>query len=397
MNNKKQLSLYIIISLIIISIFTIINIYQYHEYTSNYNSKLSQIISTIKTNYPNIKDEEILSILNNEDKTDYMKIYGYDLYQDNYLKINQNKYKEYLITNILFLVISLSVIITIILLNNHRANKEINKIRKLLSDINDKKYHLHLDESGEDVFSQLKSEIYKTTIVLKELAENSIKDKRELKTSLEDISHQLKTPLTSILVMLDNIIDDPDMDEEIRLDFINDIKREVNNISFLVQNILKLSKLDSNTIVFNKSNTKIIDIINNSIKNINSLCDLKNINIITKGKKDSKVFCDARWQVEAITNIIKNCIEHSNSNTNIKINYEETKVYSQIIIQDEGKGISKKDLPHIFERFYKSENSTSDSVGIGLALSKSIIEEDNGSIIVKSNNTGTTFIIKYYK
>lgn len=397
MKNKKIVSVYLLISIILISIFVIINIHQYHTYTYNYNLKLDQIITTLKNNYPDITDEEILNILNSDNTSSYMKQYGYDLNINNYLKINKDKYTFYLIINIIYLSLSFIFILILIIYNKNKTNKEIENIRKLISDINDKKYYLHLDESNEDIFSQLKTEIYKTTIVLKELAENSIKDKKELKKSLEDISHQLKTPLTSILVNLDNIIDDPDMDEELRNDFINDIKREVMNINFLVQNILKLSKLDSNTITFNKSNTKLIDIINNSIKNINTLCDLKNININIKGNKNSNLYCDSRWQIEAITNILKNCIEHSNNNSNINIKYDENKVYSLIEIQDNGCGISSKDLPHIFERFYKGENSSNESVGIGLALSKSIIEEDNGSIIVKSNKNGSTFTIKYYK
>lgn len=396
MKNKKTISIYILITLIIISIFTIINIYEYKTYTKNYNIKISQIITVVKKKYPTIKDEEIISILNEEDNSNYLKQYGYNL-NNEYIKINHNKFILFLTINITYLIISISVLIILLIRNNNKVNKEIKTILKLIEDINNKKYYLHLEESKEDIFSKLKSEIYKTTIVLKESAENTNKEKKQLKESLENISHQLKTPLTSILVMLDNMIDDPNMDEEIRNDFINDIKRETININFLVQNILKLSKLDSNTIIFNKNNNKIIDIINNSIKNVSSLCDLKNIIININGNKDSNIYCDSRWEIEAITNILKNSIEHSKENTVVNINYSENKVYSLIEIKDTGEGINSKDLPHLFERFYKCENSKEDSIGIGLALSKSIIEEDNGTIFVKSNKEGTTFTIKYYK
>ena len=232
--------------------------------------------------------------------------------------------------------------------------------------------------------------------MLKESAENSNQDKINLKKSLEDISHQLKTPLTSILILLDNLIDDQNMNIETRNDFLTDIKREIININFLVQSILKLSKFDANTIHFIKEETTLNKIIKEAVKNVSTLCDLRNIKIEINGDEDAKIICDAKWQIEAITNILKNSIEHSQDNHKIVVKYEKNNIYSNIEIQDYGEGISKKDLKHIFERFYKGENASKDSIGIGLALSKTIIEEDNGTISVESNENGTKFTIKYY-
>ena len=268
---------------------------------------------------------------------------------------------------------------------------------KCIEEINKKNYKLDLDDMSEDELSILKNEIYKTTITLKEAAENSNKEKLELKESLSDISHQLKTPLTSILIALDNIIDDPDMDKQIREDFIRDIKREINSISFLVQSILKLSKLDTNTINFIIENVTVEKLINESIKNVSMLSDLREVDIRLNMKDNPSINCDFKWQVEAISNIIKNCIEHSENKSFVEISVEDNKVYSKISIKDNGVGIDKEDLPHIFERFYKGKNATPDSVGIGLSLAKSIIEKNNGSISVDSNTKGTTFVIKYFK
>lgn len=234
--------------------------------------------------------------------------------------------------------------------------------------------------------------------MLKEVADNSKQGKLKLKNSLSDISHQLKTPLTSITILIDNIIDNPDMDKETRSEFAKDIKREITNINFLVQSLLKLSKLDADSVKFINTDVKIADIIKNSIRNVSVLCDLKNIEIEVKGNETSKIYCDMNWQVEAITNILKNCVEHSNNNTKIQVNYEENVVYSKIEIRDYGVGIYKEDLPHIFERFYKGKNSSNESVGIGLALSKPIIESNNGYIGVESEiGKGTKFSIKYFK
>ena len=246
---------------------------------------------------------------------------------------------------------------------------EVNKIIKLIEDINHKNYELKLDDLSEDKISILKQEIYKTTVMLREQADNSLKDKISLKESLQDISHQLKTPLTSITIMLDNMIDNPDMDNIVRDKFIRQIKREVLNITFLVQSILTLSKFESNTISFIEEDNNIKDIIDMAISNVANLCDLKDIKIIFKGK-NSKIYCDFRWQVEAITNILKNAIEYSDKGSKIIIEGMINNLYYEIKIRDYGKGMDKEDVDNIFKRFYKGKMSSGDSVGIGLSLSK---------------------------
>ena len=402
MEHKPKLKKYLIYSFItlilLLILFLIINIYEYHIYTKNFNYKISAIVSEIKEKYPNISENEIMHILNSKHTKDItFEKYGIDITKDSIIIENEKKHHQFLIINTIFLSLSFLSLILIFIIYNKRKDKEINEITKYIEEINKKNYTLHIDEISEDELSILKNEIYKTTVMLKESADNSLKDKKQLKESIEDISHQLKTPLTSILVMIDNLIDDEDMDSTTREEFIRDIKREVVNINFLVQALLKLSKFDSNTVQFIKKEIFIKDIIDESIKNVSSLCDLRNIKIELTGDEKVKFNCDYRWQVEAITNIIKNCIDYSKENSKIIINYEKNNAYALITIQDFGDGISKRDLPHIFERFYKGKNSLSESIGIGLALSKAIIEEDNGNISIYSKEgKGTTFTIKYF-
>ncbi|HAB66862.1 MAG TPA: two-component sensor histidine kinase, partial [Firmicutes bacterium] len=281
---------------------------------------------------------------------------------------------------------------------NKNKDKEINNITKYIEELNNKNYSLKLDEFTEEDLSILKSEIYKTTVMLKEQASNSLNDKINLKKSLEDISHQLKTPLTSILITTNNLIDDNNMTDELKIEFLKDIRREIMKINFLIQSLLKLSKFDSNTISYINKPVKVKNIINKSIKNVSAICDLHNINIEVTSHDDTTIICDEMWQIEAITNIIKNCLEHSKDDSKLTIFYEDNNVYTKIVIKDYGEGIPKKDIHHIFERFYKGANSNKDSIGIGLSLSKSIIEKNNGTISVKSNeNKGTEFTIKYFK
>ena len=395
---KKLLLCTNIIILFLLSLFIIINIYEYNIYNSNFNKKISSIVSKIEEKYPNITEEELIDVISSENDSDeFFKRYSIDIQKDSILKKNQNSYYIFTTVNTLFYIITMLIMILIFLNFNKKKDKEINKITKCIEQINRRNYKLELDDMSEDELSILKNEIYKTTIMLKEAAENSNKEKLELKDSLSNISHQLKTPLTSILIILDNLIDDPEMNKDTREDFIKDIKREINSINFLVQSILKLSKLDTNTINFIEEEIELKKLINQAIKNVSMLSDLRNVNIKIKIKSNPVIKCDFKWQVEAITNILKNCVEHSNNNSDVIVTIEDNKIYSKITIKDNGSGIDKDDLPHIFERFYKGKNATPDSIGIGLALSKTIIEKDNGSISVDTNKYGTKFIIKYFK
>ena len=403
MKNKIRLKKYIIstfiVSICLFVLFLALNIYEYKTYTNNFNNKIGAIISVIKDKYPEITDKEIAEIINSDEfeTNDFFTKYGIDINNKSILIKNDKDYHIFLVINMSFFTITIIILLILYIRYNHKKENDIKDIIKCIEQINKKNYELQIDSISEDELSILKNEIYKTTIMLKESAENSNKDKLNLKKSLEDISHQLKTPLTSILVMLDNIIEDPDMDINVRNDFVRDIKRNVVNINFLVQALLKLSKFDANTVHFIKQENDLKTIIKESIKNVSSLCDLRNINIEFNAKDKSKIVCDAKWQIEAITNIIKNAVDHSKNNSTVTINLSNNNVYSMIEIIDKGEGISKKDISHIFERFYKGENSTSDSIGIGLALAKTIIEEDNGSISVESNKIGTKFTIKYFK
>ena len=402
MKNKERFKRYILSFIgVIISffiVFIIISRLEYQGYRKNFNYKVNAMIEVIRNKYPDVSTEEVMELLNsNSSGMNYLKEYGYDIENDSYIALNDTIHQKYSVIKILLLVLMILLVFYLIVRYEIEDDLEINKIIKLIEDINHKNYELKLDDLSEDKLSILKQEIYKTTVMLREQADNSLKDKISLKESLQDISHQLKTPLTSITIMLDNMIDNPDMDNIVRDKFIRQIKREVLNITFLVQSILTLSKFESNTITFIEEDNNIKDIIDMAISNVANLCDLKDIKIIFKGK-NSKIYCDFRWQVEAITNILKNAIEYSDNGSKIIIEGMINNLYYEIKIKDFGKGMDKEDVDNIFKRFYKGKMSSGDSVGIGLSLSKKIIEKDNGLISVDSTKgEGTTFIIKYFK
>ena len=395
MKNKKYVKL-IGISILTLLLLIILSFRVYYKVNGNYNDKIVKILNNVKDKYPNISDNELIDIIKNDNNDKLMNKYSYDLDELVLIKENKDIYIRYFI-----IVISLFMLIVIVylyyyILNDKKKKKEINKIIKIIEDINNKNYKFNIDDINEDDLSILKNEIYKTTIMLNELSEISIRDKKELEDSLSDISHQLKTPLTSILIMIDTLLDNKDMDDKTREDFLRDIKRNIININFLVKSILKLSRLDTNTVKFINKKESVKEILNDVVFNVSLLSDLKGV-LIDLNVSDIYINCDYRWQVEALTNILKNSIEHSYENCKVNISVKENNSYVKIEIKDYGTGIDKEDIGHIFERFYKGKNSDYDSVGIGLALSKSIIEKQNGKISVVSDNNGTSFIIKYYK
>lgn len=391
---KKYILSLIILLIFNVSLIFILNRYEYKMYTKNYNDKINSIISNIKNKYPNIEESDIIEIINNEeDSEDILSKYGIDSITKND-KVN-NKLR---IISLIIIITFDSLIILIFYLYDKNKSKKIKEITKMISKINNRQFDIDINDFNEGELSILKKEISKTTTMLRQVADNSVKDKLNLKDSLGDISHQLKTPLTSITIMIDNILDNPDMDEKTRKRFLINIKREILNINFLVMSLLKLSKFDANVVRFNKESVYLKDIIKESIKNVSMIKELKNITIKVSGDDNIKLLCDFKWQVESITNILKNSIEHTKEYGIVEVNYSENKLYTRILIKDNGKGIDSDDLPHIFDRFYKGENGSDDSFGIGLSLSKTIIEKEGGSITVKSTpNIGTIFTIKYLK
>ena len=394
---KKYIISFLILLIANVLLLFIINKYEYKTYTNNYNNKINIIKNNIKEKYPDIKESDIIEILNTEtNNIDILDKYGIN--DNNGIIENDNFNKRITIISLLLTILFDIIIILIFYIYDKNNSKKINEITKMISKINNRQFDIDINDFKEGELSILKNEISKTTTMLRQVADNSIKDKINLKDSLGDISHQLKTPLTSITIMIDNILDNPNMDEKTRKIFLINIKREIININFLVMSLLKLSKFDANVVKFNKEEVYIKDIINESIKKVSMIKEIKNISIKVSGDDNIKLLCDYKWQVESITNILKNSIEHTNEYGVVEINYSENKLYTRILIKDNGKGIDNEDLPHIFDRFYKGKNGSEDSIGIGLSLSKTIIEKEGGSITAKSTpNIGTVFTIKYLK
>lgn len=406
MRNKIRLKRCLVWSAIVVGIFLFLAAgmqhWTYQMYTANYNRALLQMVATVQDSDSDVSEQELMEILNTEAlesgelEVDFVEKYGIDLTTDSLLLANDTAYHR-VVAGSLGLVLAFAAILMGVFLHYNRGkDRELEKITGYIEQINQKNYRLELEELSEDELSILKTEIAKTTVMLKEAAEYAIEEKKKLKDSLSDISHQLKTPLTSMSVLLDNLVDDPEMSPETRQQFLRQMRREITNINFLVQSLLKLSKLDSGTIVFRKESVHVREIVEEAVQNVSALSDLRSVRIELKTVDSDEICCDARWQVEAVTNILKNAVEHSYEGGMVKIEILSNASYVAISIRDYGQGIRPEEEKHLFERFYRGSNASKDSVGIGLALAKAIVEEDHGHISVELSEIGTRFIVKYF-
>lgn len=295
-----------------------------------------------------------------------------------------------------FLCLALGLIIFIIFLYyTKKRYKKINDLNTYLSLICAGNYNLYINENTEGELSILKNNLYKVITILQSQKDLLKKDKLYLSNSLADISHQLKTPLTSMMVMTELLRDEKDEDK--RTEFLTVIETQLDRMKWLILNLLKISKLDAGTADFKSEEVSVKKVIDKSLKSFLITLDLKQIDV-ENNIADFYFKGDRNWSIEAFENIIKNCIEHTQKNGKITISSKQNNVYNSIIIKDNGCGISKEDLPYIFERFYHGKNSSKDSVGIGLALAKTIFEKENAKVYVESiEGKGTIFEIKFYK
>ena len=395
----KVLLTNIVIVLLFIIIFVVVIKMQNKVYSKIVNEKINDIINNVMEKYPEVKEEDILKIINNRDDSseNILEKYGYDDELSYIKELRENINKNLINTAVLigiFGIASLSIFMRYVLIQE----KELKEINEYIKEVNNKNNSLKIEDNKDGELSRLRNELYKTTVILREAAENSEEEKEKLSIAIADISHQLKTPLTSIRIMLDNISDNPDMPQEIREDFIQDISKQVEHMSSLVISLLKIAKFDAGTIKMENEEIDAKKLIDSVINNLAILIEIKEIEVITKIDEKAIFIADYKWQQEALTNILKNAIEHSQPKSNIYIIVENTSIFLKIKIKDEGQGIEQKDLKHIFERFYKAKNCNEDSIGIGLSLAKTIIEQNNGYIKATSEvGKGTLFEIKYIK
>lgn len=378
MKNKIELKKYIFFLGLVFIAFVILNI---------------SLINYFNRKYQTVYDESMEKILmyTQDDSATRFTIRDKVFLEDEIIYNKQNSVVvEGTVTSITLNILLLIIVIIIFYLYEKNKTKKMDEIFRMVEEVSMGNYSVDFEKFSEDELSIVRDNLYKITKKLKEESINSKNDKVILKNSLDNISHQLKTPITAISISLDNILDN-DLTDEKRRKFLFSIKKEISNINFLIKSMLQLSRLSSNVVKFNRKENSLLGIVKESLERVDLLRDLKNINVEISGE-DSFVLCDFNWEIEALSNIIKNAIEHSEEDDTIKIEMYSCEAFKSVKIINHG---ALKDKDKIFKRFY-SGKETSDSIGIGLVLSKDIVERDNGKIYVDSSDNMTTFEIKYF-
>ena len=257
-------------------------------------------------------------------------------------------------------------------------------------------YALDVRDNGEGSFSLLKNDLYKVTVRLREQAELLQKDKTALSNLIADISHQIKTPLTSMGVLADLLAEDPP--EEDRRAFVERLRAQLGRIQWLVAALLKLSRLDAGTAAFRSEPVDVRRLIERALEPLQIPLEIKKQRLVIHGDEGASFTGDLNWSAEALTNVVKNCVEHTPEGGRIEIRYAANALYAEINVSDDGGGIASRDVPNIFKRFYRGENAGENSVGIGLALAKAIFNAQGGDIAVRSQpGVGTSFTIRVFR
>lgn len=417
-NKQAVKSLLLIGVVLVVSVVTYISWISWytHKYKNMENTYIRCIIENVISQYPDFDMEEIAIILNKsygelESSTtseEFYNILRKNGITDNtfYIKdMSDIRNVNIIVSTLIIGVMSVLFIICFYIYLRRRKNAIV-QLQDYMDKISRGNYELEINDNSEDELSSLKNSLYKIMVYMKEQADSARIKKVMLAQSVSDISHQLKTPLTSTQILLDNLNDNPDMEYATRKKFIYEALNQVNGMSWMIVSMLKLSRIDAGVVEFNNENISINKIIEEAVGNLEVIAEIKNVNIEKNidnrnedelNKSDIYIKGDYNWNREALQNIIKNAIEHSNDKGTVKINITDNDVYTAVYITNRGEKLSDKQQKQIFERYYSEAKYEDNSMGIGLPLAKAVIEKQGGYISVESDDEETVFIVKYIK
>lgn len=387
-----------------------------HKYKNIENTYIRCIMENVISQYPDFDMEEVAIILNKsygelESSTtseEFDSILRKNGITDNtfYIKdMSDIRNVNIIVSTLIIGVMSVLFIICFYIYLRRRKNAIV-QLQDYMDKISRGNYELEINDNSEDELSSLKNSLYKIMVYMKEQADSARIKKVMLAQSVSDISHQLKTPLTSTQILLDNLNDNPDMEYATRKKFIYEALNQVNGMSWMIVTMLKLSRIDAGVVEFNNETISINKIIEEAVSNLEVIAEIKNVNIEKYidnhnenklNKSDIYINGDYNWNREALQNIIKNAIEHSNDKGTVKINITDNDVYTAVYITNRGDKLSDQRQKQIFERYYSEAKYEDNSMGIGLPLAKAVIEKQGGYISVESDDEETVFIVKYIK
>ncbi len=278
----------------------------------------------------------------------------------------------------------------------YRRERLYRKSENIIKDYIDGNYTVHLPQSNEGNIYQLLASVDQLATMLQAKNDTEQKTKEFLKNTISDISHQLKTPLSALMMYQEIIENEPDNPETVK-EFSFKIGTALKKIEQLIQAMLKITRIDAGSISFEKSNYSIPNILSHAISELTTRANHEKKEIVIDGDLKQMLYCDIEWTGEAVGNIVKNALDHTDAGGKITISWERTPAMIRIFITDNGHGIAGEDIHHIFKRFYRSKNTSgSQGIGLGLPLAKAIVEGQGGILSVQSERLqGTTFTLSF--
>ena len=368
-----------------------------------YTALAAGILENMQQTYPQISEDELIRLLEAPEYPSGGRelLARYGIFEEYGSRTfgGQEKRLQYLQVGInLFLLLVLFLGSLRIIFYLQKRQRRIEELQCYMEQLSRGNYRLELEENQDDELSGLRNEIYRITVQLRESAALEQHRRKALSDSVADISHQLKTPMTSMTILLDNLTENEDMDENIRQRFLSEVRRQLTGMSWLIATMLKLSRLEAGVVELERVPLQAQLLVEKCFDRLQTTAEWKGVCLEKELQPEASLTVDENWTAEALCNIVKNAIEHSPAGGSVQVMTAENEVYTEIRVTDGGDGISQEEREKLFQRFYRGNGAARDSIGIGLALAKEVVEQQHGHIQVESQEgKGTVFSLKFMK
>lgn len=374
-----------------------------NQMRGEYTALAAGLLENVRQVYPQVSEEELFRLLEDPEPAGegqaLLARYGiFAEYGSPTLKSQEERLWHFQAGMNLFLVLILLLGILVILAYLQRRQRRIAELQHYMEKLSRGEYRLELEENASDELSGLRNEVYRLMVQLRESAALEQRRRQALADSVANISHQLKTPMTSMTILLDNLTENEEMDQVTRHRFLSEISRQMTGMAWLIAVMLKLSRLEAGVVELQRAPVEAGSLVEECMAKLQTAAEWREVRLDVQLQPGASLTVDRNWTVEALCNIVKNAIEHSPAGGSVEISTAENEIYTEIRVEDSGIGISREEREKLFQRFYRGSNAAEDSIGIGLALAKEVVEQQHGHIQVDSREgEGTVFSMKFMK